>query len=93
MESWELLDEDPLSLSTDISWIEEEESWININDQQELNESFNWVMQITPEPCSDISTMVLPNIELEDIFKKEKSPSKTVTHHTWKELPGFNLKK
>ncbi|MBW0486558.1 hypothetical protein O181_026273 [Austropuccinia psidii MF-1] len=92
MESWELLEETPWSMDTDISCIEEE-VWINTNDQRELNENFNWVMQITPEPCPDISTIVLPNIEFEEIFEKENLPLETVLSHPGKELLGFNLTK
>ncbi|MBW0590168.1 hypothetical protein O181_129883 [Austropuccinia psidii MF-1] len=46
-----------------------------------------------PEPCPDISTIVLPYIEFEDIFEKENPPSEIVIPHPWKELPGFNLTK
>ncbi|MBW0512339.1 hypothetical protein O181_052054 [Austropuccinia psidii MF-1] len=45
------------------------------------------------KPCPDISTIILPYIEFEDIFETENSPSETVISHPWKELPGFNLTK
>ncbi|MBW0572851.1 hypothetical protein O181_112566 [Austropuccinia psidii MF-1] len=91
MESWPLLEERPWSLDTDISWIEGQEVWVNYINPQELNENPDWFLQIKPESCPEISTMVLPYIDFEDIFKKQNSPLKTVLPHTWKELPGFNL--
>ncbi|MBW0590669.1 hypothetical protein O181_130384 [Austropuccinia psidii MF-1] len=93
MESWPLLEESPWSMDTDISWVEEKEVWTNYNNAQEEIEYPEWFLQTKPEPCPDISTIVLPYIEFEDIFEKEKSPSETVIPHPWKELPGFNLTK
>ncbi|MBW0525746.1 hypothetical protein O181_065461 [Austropuccinia psidii MF-1] len=45
------------------------------------------------QPCPDITAIVLPYIEFEDIFEKENSPLQTVSPDPWKELPGLNLKK
>ncbi|MBW0525796.1 hypothetical protein O181_065511 [Austropuccinia psidii MF-1] len=91
MESWPLLEENPWSLDTDISWIEAKEVWANYINPQELIENPDWFLKIKPEPCPDISTIVLPYIEFEDIFEKENLPSETVISHPWKKLPGFNL--
>ncbi|MBW0511627.1 hypothetical protein O181_051342 [Austropuccinia psidii MF-1] len=93
MESWPLPEQNPWSMDTDIIWIEEKEVWANYINPQELIENPDWFLKIKPEPCPDISTIVLPYIEFEDIFEKEKSPSETVISHPWKELPGFNLTK
>ncbi|MBW0592349.1 hypothetical protein O181_132064 [Austropuccinia psidii MF-1] len=93
MESWPLLEEDPWSLDTDISWLEAKEVWANYINPQELDENPDWFLKIKPEPCPDISTILLPYIEFEDIFEKEKSPSENVIPNPWKELPGFNLTK
>ncbi|MBW0570002.1 hypothetical protein O181_109717 [Austropuccinia psidii MF-1] len=93
MESWPLLEENPWSLDTDISWIEEKEVWTNYNNAQEESEYPEWFLQTKPETCPDISTIILPYIEFEDIFEKENSPSETLISHPWKELPGFNLTK
>ncbi|MBW0582944.1 hypothetical protein O181_122659 [Austropuccinia psidii MF-1] len=93
MESWTLLEENPWSMDKDISWIEEKEFWDNYINPQEIDENPDWFLKIKPEPCPDISTIVLPYIEFEDIFKKENSPSETVIPHPWEELPGFNLTK
>ncbi|MBW0591933.1 hypothetical protein O181_131648, partial [Austropuccinia psidii MF-1] len=93
MESWPLLEENPWSLDTDISWVEEKEVWANYINQQEIDKNPDWFLKIKPEPCPDISTIILSYIEFEDIFKKENSPSETVISHPWKELPGFNLTK
>ncbi|MBW0587568.1 hypothetical protein O181_127283 [Austropuccinia psidii MF-1] len=88
-----LLEENPWSLDTDISWLEEKEVWTNYISPQELDENPDWFLKIKPEPCPDISTIVLPYIDFEEFFEKEKSPLETVIPHPWKELPGFNLKK
>ncbi|MBW0591881.1 hypothetical protein O181_131596 [Austropuccinia psidii MF-1] len=93
MQSWPLLEENPWSLDTDISWLEEKEVWANYINPQELIENPDWFLKIKPEPCPDISTILLQYIEFEDIFKEEKSPSETVIPHPWKELPGYNLTK
>ncbi|MBW0509043.1 hypothetical protein O181_048758 [Austropuccinia psidii MF-1] len=93
MESWPLLEENPWSLDTDVSWLEEKEVWANYINPQELIENPDWFLKIKPEPCPDISTLVLPYIQFEDIFEKENSPSENVISHPWKELPGFNLTK
>ncbi|MBW0528134.1 hypothetical protein O181_067849 [Austropuccinia psidii MF-1] len=93
MESWPLLDDNPWSLDTDISWIEEKEVWANYNNPQDPIEYPEWFFQTKPEPFPDISTILLPYMGFEDIFKKEKSPSENVIPHPWKELPGFNLTK
>ncbi|MBW0478950.1 hypothetical protein O181_018665 [Austropuccinia psidii MF-1] len=93
MESWPLLDENPWSLDTDISWIEETKVWANYNNPQEEIEYPEWFLQTKPEPCPDISSILLPYIEFEDIFEKEKSPSENVIPPPWEELPGFNLTK
>ncbi|MBW0590732.1 hypothetical protein O181_130447 [Austropuccinia psidii MF-1] len=93
MESWPLLEEDPWSLDTDISWLEEKEVWANYINPQELIENPDWFLKIKTETCPDISTTVLPYIGFEDIFEKENSPSENVIPHPWKELPGFNLTK
>ncbi|MBW0581722.1 hypothetical protein O181_121437 [Austropuccinia psidii MF-1] len=93
MESWPSFEENPWSMDTNISWIEEKEVWANYNNPQELNENPDWFLKTKPEPCPDISTIVLPYIEFENIFEKEKSPSETIITHTWEELPGFNLTK
>ncbi|MBW0559969.1 hypothetical protein O181_099684 [Austropuccinia psidii MF-1] len=78
MESWPLPEENPWSMNTDISWIEEKEVWANYTNPQELIENPDWFLKIKPEPCPDISTIFLPYIEFEDIFEEEKSPSETV---------------
>ncbi|MBW0574951.1 hypothetical protein O181_114666 [Austropuccinia psidii MF-1] len=93
MESWPLLEENPWSMETDISRLEEKEVWTNYNNAQEESEYPEWFLQTKPETCPDISKLVLPYIEFEDIFEKEKSPSETVIPHPWRELPGFNLTK
>ncbi|MBW0484747.1 hypothetical protein O181_024462 [Austropuccinia psidii MF-1] len=93
MESWSLSEEYPWSLDTEIRWIEEKEVWFNYNNPQESNEYPEWFLKINPEPYPDTSTIVLPYIEFEDIFEKEKAPSETLIPYLWKELPGFNLKK
>ncbi|MBW0594239.1 hypothetical protein O181_133954 [Austropuccinia psidii MF-1] len=86
MESWPLLEENPWSMDTDISWVEEKEFWDNCNSPQELNENPDCFLKIKPESCPDISTIILPYIEFEVIFQKDIC-------HPWKELPGFNLTK
>ncbi|MBW0546642.1 hypothetical protein O181_086357 [Austropuccinia psidii MF-1] len=93
MESWPLLEENSWSLDTQTICIEEREVWANYINPQELIENPDWFLKIKPEPCPDISTIVLPYIEFENIFEKEKSSSETVISHPWKELPGFNLTK
>ncbi|MBW0573997.1 hypothetical protein O181_113712 [Austropuccinia psidii MF-1] len=93
MESWPLLEENPWSLNTDVSWLEEKEAWANYINPQEIEENPDWFLKIKPEPCPDIFNIVLPYIEFEDIFGKENSPSEIVISHPWKELPGFNLTK
>ncbi|MBW0471375.1 hypothetical protein O181_011090 [Austropuccinia psidii MF-1] len=75
----------------DISWIKEEEYWSNHKNSQKSNENPEWFLQIKPESCPEISIIVLPYIEFEDIFEKEKSPSETFIPYPWKELPGSNL--
>ncbi|MBW0541734.1 hypothetical protein O181_081449 [Austropuccinia psidii MF-1] len=92
MESWPLLEENPWSLDTDISWTEEKEVRTNYNNTQEASEYPEWFLQTKQEPCPEIFTIILPYIELEDIFKKEKGPSETLIPYPWKELPAFNLK-
>ncbi|MBW0546446.1 hypothetical protein O181_086161 [Austropuccinia psidii MF-1] len=93
MESCPLLEENPWSLDTDIRWIEEEEAWANYNNLQESNKNPDWFLQIELEPCPYISTMVLPYIELDEIFDKENSPLETAISHPWKEFPVLNLTK
>ncbi|MBW0521102.1 hypothetical protein O181_060817 [Austropuccinia psidii MF-1] len=93
METWPLLEENPWSLDTDISWIEEKEVWSNYNNHQEASEYPEWFLQTKPETCPDISTILLPYIEFEDIFEKEKPLSEIVIPHPWKELSGFNITK
>ncbi|MBW0519101.1 hypothetical protein O181_058816 [Austropuccinia psidii MF-1] len=93
MESWPLLEENPWSLDTHTSWIKEKEFWVNYLDPQELDENTDWFLKIKPEPCPDITAIVLPYIEFEAIFEKENSPLETVSPHPWKELPGLNLTK
>ncbi|MBW0548840.1 hypothetical protein O181_088555 [Austropuccinia psidii MF-1] len=93
MESWPLPEENPWSMDTDINWIEEKEVWANYINPQELIKNPDWFFKIKPEPFPDISTIVLPYIEFEDIFEKEKEPSENLNPHPWKELPGFNLTK
>ncbi|MBW0577181.1 hypothetical protein O181_116896 [Austropuccinia psidii MF-1] len=93
MEKWPLLEENPWSLDTDISWLEEKEVWTNYNNAQEESEYPEWFLQTKPEPCPDISTLILPYIDFEDIFEKEHAPLETLISHPWKELPGFNLTK
>ncbi|MBW0591442.1 hypothetical protein O181_131157 [Austropuccinia psidii MF-1] len=93
MQSWPLLEENPWSLDTDISWIEEKEVWVNYNNPQEAIEYPEWFPQTKPETCPDISTIILPYIEFEEICEKEESPLETVISHPGKELPGFNLTK
>ncbi|MBW0468200.1 hypothetical protein O181_007915 [Austropuccinia psidii MF-1] len=85
--------ENPWSLDIDISWTEEKEACDNYNCPQESNKNPDWFFQTKPEPFPDISTIILPNIELEDIFEKEKSLLESVIYHPWKELSGFNLTK
>ncbi|MBW0587978.1 hypothetical protein O181_127693 [Austropuccinia psidii MF-1] len=51
------------------------------------------VLTKKPETCPDISTIILPYIEFEDIFEKENSPSENLISHPCEELPGFNLTK
>ncbi|MBW0589317.1 hypothetical protein O181_129032 [Austropuccinia psidii MF-1] len=89
MESWPLLEENPRSMETDISWVEEKEVWFNYNNPQEASGYPEWFLQTKPETCPDISTIILPYIEVEDIFEKEETPSEIVIPHPWKELPGF----
>ncbi|MBW0589485.1 hypothetical protein O181_129200 [Austropuccinia psidii MF-1] len=93
MESWPLPEENPWSIDTGISWIEQKEVWAKYITPQELDENPEWFLQIKPEPCPEKSTIILPYIELVDIFEKEESPPENVTSHPWKELPGFNLTK
>ncbi|MBW0541477.1 hypothetical protein O181_081192 [Austropuccinia psidii MF-1] len=93
MESWPLLEDNPWSLDTDIRWVDEKEVWFNYNNPQEAREYPKWFLQTKPGLCPDISTIILPYIEFEDIFEKEKKPSEIVIPHPWKELPGFNLTK
>ncbi|MBW0518105.1 hypothetical protein O181_057820 [Austropuccinia psidii MF-1] len=93
MESWPLLKEDPWSLDIHNSWVEEKEVWANYINTQELDENSDWFVKVKPEPCPDISTIVLPYIEFEYIFEKEESPLETVILHSWKEIPCFNLTK
>ncbi|MBW0590932.1 hypothetical protein O181_130647 [Austropuccinia psidii MF-1] len=93
MESWPLPDKNTWSMDTDISWVEEKAVWTNYNNAQEESEYPEWFLQTKPEPCPDISTIILPYIDFEDIFQKEKPPSEIVIPHPWKELPGFNLTK
>ncbi|MBW0522958.1 hypothetical protein O181_062673 [Austropuccinia psidii MF-1] len=93
MESWPLLEEIPWSLDTYISWIEEKEVWANYNNTQEASEYPEWFLQMKSESFPDISTIILPYIEFEDIFEKEKKLSELVIPNPWKELPGFKLTK
>ncbi|MBW0583729.1 hypothetical protein O181_123444 [Austropuccinia psidii MF-1] len=93
MDSWPLLEENPWSMDKYISWIEEKEVWVNFINPQEIDETPDWFLKMKPDPCPEISTIVLPYIEFEDIFEKENSPSETVISHPWKEFPGFNLTK
>ncbi|MBW0540782.1 hypothetical protein O181_080497 [Austropuccinia psidii MF-1] len=93
MQSWPSTEENTWSMDTDINWIEEKEAWANYINPQEIDENPDWFLKIKPEPCPDISTIILPYIEFEDIFEQEKSLSETVICHPWKELPGFNLTK
>ncbi|MBW0587701.1 hypothetical protein O181_127416 [Austropuccinia psidii MF-1] len=93
MESWQLLEENTWSMDKEIGWIEEKEVWANYINPKEIDENPDWFLKRKPEPCPDISTIVLPYIEFEDIFEKEESPLETVISHPWKELPGFNLTK
>ncbi|MBW0581890.1 hypothetical protein O181_121605 [Austropuccinia psidii MF-1] len=93
MESWPLLEEKPWSMETDISWVEEKEVWFNYNNPQEASEYPEWFLQTKPATCPDISKIILPYIEFEDIFEKEETPSEIVIPHPWKELPGFKLTK
>ncbi|MBW0591947.1 hypothetical protein O181_131662 [Austropuccinia psidii MF-1] len=93
MESWPLLEDNPWSLDTNISWIEHKEVWANYNNPQEASEYPDWFLQTKPEPCPDISTILLPYIAFEDIFEKEKQPTETLIPYSWKDLPGFNLTK
>ena len=60
MESWPLPEENTWSMNTDISWIEEKKVWANYINSQELIENPDWFLKIKPEPCPDISTIVLP---------------------------------
>ncbi|MBW0585645.1 hypothetical protein O181_125360 [Austropuccinia psidii MF-1] len=84
MQSWPLPEENPWSMDTDISCLEEKEVWANYINQQEIDENPDWFFKIKPEPCPDISTVVLPYIEFEDIFEKEESPSENFISHPWK---------
>ncbi|MBW0589977.1 hypothetical protein O181_129692 [Austropuccinia psidii MF-1] len=93
MESWPLLEDSPWSLDTNLSWVEEKEAWANDNNYQEASEYPEWFLQTKPEPCPDISTIILLYIEFEDIFEKEKTPSEIVITHPWQELHQFNLTK
>ncbi|MBW0590887.1 hypothetical protein O181_130602 [Austropuccinia psidii MF-1] len=93
MKSWPLLEESPWSIKTDNSWVEEKEVWFNYNNAQEESEYPEWFLQTKPETCPDISTIILPYIEFEDIFEKEETPSEIVIPHPWKELPVFKLTK
>ncbi|MBW0586162.1 hypothetical protein O181_125877 [Austropuccinia psidii MF-1] len=93
MESWPLLEENPWSLDTHTIWIKEKEIWSNYNNPQEASEYPERFLKIKPEPCPDISTIIPPYIEFEDIFEKEKTSSEIVFPHPWKELPGYNLTK
>ncbi|MBW0504752.1 hypothetical protein O181_044467 [Austropuccinia psidii MF-1] len=93
MESWKLLEENPCSLDTHSGLIEEKELWANYNNPQDSNEYPDWFLKIKPEPCPDISTIVLPYIEFEYIFEKEKTPSETLIPYALKGLPGFSLTK
>ncbi|MBW0474031.1 hypothetical protein O181_013746 [Austropuccinia psidii MF-1] len=77
-------------MDADIRQIEED-SWDNKKNPQESFKNPQWVFQRKPKPCLDIFTIVLPHIELEDIFENDKLPSEAVISHQWKELPGFNL--
>ncbi|MBW0592694.1 hypothetical protein O181_132409 [Austropuccinia psidii MF-1] len=89
----QIINEELLWSAKDIGCIEEREAWANYNNPQESDENPDWFLKTKPEPCPDISTIVLPYIEFEGIFEKEKSPSETVIPHPWEELPGFNLTK
>ncbi|MBW0586397.1 hypothetical protein O181_126112 [Austropuccinia psidii MF-1] len=76
MESWPLLEENPWSLDTEIRWTEERKVWANYINPQELIRNPDWFLKIKPEPSPDISTIILPYIEFEDIFEKEKHHQK-----------------
>ncbi|MBW0514654.1 hypothetical protein O181_054369 [Austropuccinia psidii MF-1] len=91
METWPLLEEIPWSFDTEISWIEEKEVWYNSNNPQEASEYPEWLLQTKPEPFPDITTIILPYLEFENIFEKGKTPSEIVIAHPWQEFPGFNL--
>ncbi|MBW0576931.1 hypothetical protein O181_116646 [Austropuccinia psidii MF-1] len=93
MKSLLLLEENTRSLETHTSLIEEKEVWANYNNPQEESEYPGWFLQTKPKPCPDISTIILPYIEFEAIFEKEKTLSGLAIPHPWKELPGFNLTK
>ncbi|MBW0585702.1 hypothetical protein O181_125417 [Austropuccinia psidii MF-1] len=80
-------------MDTDVSWLEEKEVCANYINPQELIANPDWFLKKKPEAFPDISTLVLPYIEFEDIFEKENSPSENVISHSWKELTGFNLTK
>ncbi|MBW0491339.1 hypothetical protein O181_031054 [Austropuccinia psidii MF-1] len=77
MQSWPSLEESPWSWDTDISWIEQKEVWANYNNIQEASEYPEWFLQKKPEPCPGISTIILPYIEFEEIFEKEKNTIRT----------------
>ena len=63
MESWPLLEENPWSLDTDISCLEEKEVWGNdINPQELIENKPDWFLKIKSEPCPVISTIILPYI-------------------------------
>ncbi|MBW0572538.1 hypothetical protein O181_112253 [Austropuccinia psidii MF-1] len=81
MESWPSLEEGPWSMDKDISFIEEKEVWATYINPQEIDENTDRFLNIKPEPCPDISTIVLPYIKFEDIFGKENSPSETLISH------------
>ncbi|MBW0504660.1 hypothetical protein O181_044375 [Austropuccinia psidii MF-1] len=83
MESRPLLEGNPWSLDTDISWIEEKEVWANHTNPQETNEYPEWFLQIKPDPCPGITEIVLPYIDFEEIFEKENSPLETFLRHPW----------
>ncbi|MBW0592135.1 hypothetical protein O181_131850 [Austropuccinia psidii MF-1] len=78
-------------METEISCIKERQVWDNYNNPQESSEYPGWLLQTKPETCPDTSTIILPYIEFEDIFEKEKEPPENLNPHPWKELPAFNL--
>ncbi|MBW0512584.1 hypothetical protein O181_052299 [Austropuccinia psidii MF-1] len=79
-------------MATDPIW-KEEDSWKNYNNPQESNENSEWIFQIKTEPFPDISTIVLPYNEFEDIFEREIAPMDIIKPHPFIELPGFNVSK